>query len=368
MNQEGKYLLQNRKDEKDFRNWFPKAIVLVGVIVMIIFYERIWHHFSIVSDKEKLSMDITGQVGDFIGGVVGTLFSLVGVLLLFITLRDQRESFKKERFEQRLFELIKLNSQNVSEFEIAGTVKGRNCFKFMINELRFIYRLVEVGASAMNVLNENSKVNSPKEYLKMAYLIMFFGIGYSSERQLHELFNEDEKKIFNEGVKAKLEEVQNLYEKQAKSFEPKYFSYDIPLTGIPDGFTFETKFFPFDGHTSRLGHYFRQLFQTIMYIDQQPIIIIDHTEKYEYAKNVRATLSNQEQLLLFYNSISTLGSEWIEYDLIKKYALIKNIPLGIIDIGIHPHEIFGQFNAEGRFLFETDEILARQNKREGNMN
>lgn len=351
--------LQNKKDEKFLLNGFAIILVVIGLIVMIIFYFMMGQHYSIAPSNGKTNMEATGQIGDFIGGVVGTLFSLVGILLLFITLRDQRDSFKKERFEQRLFELIKLHSQNVSEFEIAETVKGRSCFKYMINELRLIYRLVEVGALAENLLNDNPKVGTPKDYLKMAYLIMFFGIGYSSERQLLELFNDEEAKIFNDFVKGKLMEVQASYESHSGTYSSKYFSYNIPLTGIPDGFTFETKFYPFDGHTSRLGHYFRLLFQIVKYVDKQPITIVNNEEKYEYVKNLRATLSNQEQLLFFYNSISTFGMEWIQNGLIKKYALIKNIPLGVIDIGIHPHEIFGKFNDDGKYLFETDEILAR---------
>jgi hypothetical protein len=351
--------LENQKDEKYLLNGFAIILVVIGLIVMITFYIKMGQHFSIASEKDKISMDVNGQIGDFIGGVVGTLFSLVGVLLLFITLKDQRESFKKERFEQRLFELIKLHSQNVSEFEIAGTVKGRSCFKFMINELRLIYRFVEIGALKENIVNDSPEVASPRDYLKMSYLIMFFGIGYTSERQLHELFNKEESRIFDDFVKEKLMEVQAQYESEIGANSSINFSYKIPLVGIPDGFTFETRFYPFDGHASRLGHYFRLLFQIVKYVDKQPITIIDNDEKYEYVKNLRATLSNQEQLLFYYNSMSKFGVDWIHEGLIKKYALIKNVPLGIIDIGIHPHDIFGILNDDGKYLFETDEILAR---------
>lgn len=353
--------IQNKKNEKSFLNVLAITLLVAGVAVMMIFFFKIQQNYFISSKSEHPNLDVTAQIGDFIGGVVGTLFSLAGVLLLIITLRDQRVSFKRERFEQRFFELLKLHTNNLSEFEIAGVVKGRACFKYMINELRFIYRIVEVGALKENLMNDVPKVATERDYLKMAYLIMFFGIGYSSERQLMEIFNAEEAKIFNGFVKYNLEMVQKDYSKQSKNYESISFTYHLPLTGIPDGFTFETRFYPFDGHSSRLGHYFRLLFQTVKYVDKQPDDIISLGDKYDYAKNLRANLSNYEHLLLFYNSISTLGSEWINTDnnLIKKYALIKNIPLGIVDIGIHPHEIFGKYNDQGKFLFETDEILER---------
>ena len=56
--------------------------------------------------------------------------------------------------------------------------------------------------------------------------------------------------------------------------------------------------------------------------------------KYEYIKILRCQMSNTEEKLLFYDTISDLGAEW-EYNannindkLITKYNFIKNIPLG----------------------------------------
>ena len=352
---------EDHKFEKSLLIGFAYLFVIIGLVILICFFNKIGNHFEISPSKAKPDLSITGFIGDFIGGVVGTFFSIAGFVILVITLRDQKEAFLKERFEQRLFEMIKLHSQNVSEFEIAEVVKGRDCFKYMINELRFIYRLVEIGALNLNLLQEKSLVNSRIDYLKMAYLIMFFGIGYSSERQLMEIFNKDESEIFKLYIKTYLEGVQEQYKKETSKVESKYFTLLLPLDGLAEEFILETRFYPFEGYSSMLGHYFRMLFQTVKYIDSQPDKIVSKDEKYGYTKNVRAILSIQEQLILYYNSLSSLGSDWIseKNNLLKKYALIKNIPLAIIDIGIHPHEIFGILNDDGKYLFETDEIKSK---------
>jgi len=54
-----------------------------------------------------------GLIGDFIGGLVGTIFSIIGILLLYETLALQRKEFKetrkvlmKEQFENTYFALI----------------------------------------------------------------------------------------------------------------------------------------------------------------------------------------------------------------------------------------------------------------------
>jgi hypothetical protein len=91
----------------------------------------------------------------------------------------------------------------------------------------------------------------------------------------------------------------------------------------------------YGGHQFKLGHYYRHLFQTVRYIDQQEVFC--YREKYEYAKTLRAQLSTPEQYLLFFNSLSISGRQWefahikgksqnLNCYLITKYNLIKNVP------------------------------------------
>jgi hypothetical protein len=63
---------------------------------------------------------------------------------------------------------------------------------------------------------------------------------------------------------------------------------------------------PFEGHQSRLGHYYRHLFQTIIFVNSQKLNI----NKYEYVKMLRSQLSIHEQALLFINSFTDLGDDW----------------------------------------------------------
>jgi len=63
---------------------------------------------------------------------------------------------------------------------------------------------------------------------------------------------------------------------------------------------------PFEGHQSRLGHYYRHLYQMTRYVDEQSIDI----NKYEYVKTIRAQLSTHEQALLLLNSLTPVGQDW----------------------------------------------------------
>ena len=58
-------------------------------------------------------------------------------------------------------------------------------------------------------------------------------------------------------------------------------------------------------------------------------------QKADLIKILRVQMGNYEQGVLFYNSISSLGSSWSKIvkggkSLIERYELVKNIPRGFI--------------------------------------
>ncbi len=67
-----------------------------------------------------------------------------------------------------------------------------------------------------------------------------------------------------------------------------------------------------------LGHYYRYLFNIIKFIDES-----EYRDGY-YIKLLRAQLSDQELLLLFYNCLSDVGNKFREYA--EKFALFDNLP------------------------------------------
>lgn len=70
-----------------------------------------------------------------------------------------------------------------------------------------------------------------------------------------------------------------------------------------------------------LDHYFRHLYRIFKYINDVDELNISEEKKYEYASIVRATLSQYELILLFYNGFSHPKFKV----LIEKYALFNNI-------------------------------------------
>lgn len=104
------------------KNWRQfKAEILAGLLLFLVA-----SGIFIVNAVRGFS-DIEGEFlehfGSFIGGYVGSLFSLGAMLLLFATLRAQRQASEDQNFETKYFALLTLHRSNVKE----GFVHGICC-------------------------------------------------------------------------------------------------------------------------------------------------------------------------------------------------------------------------------------------------
>jgi hypothetical protein len=69
----------------------------------------------------KNDYEVTGQFGDFIGGVVGTLFSLAGTLLIYLTFKEQlkfnneQKDFNKQQLDFNNFQQIEKEKDRMRE-------------------------------------------------------------------------------------------------------------------------------------------------------------------------------------------------------------------------------------------------------------
>lgn len=73
---------------------FSITLIIIGVAILIIsILPFTWNDLSI-DVTQKANASKIAQYGDFIGGVVGSIFSLAGVILFYVALKEQREDFK----------------------------------------------------------------------------------------------------------------------------------------------------------------------------------------------------------------------------------------------------------------------------------
>ena len=91
------------------------TLIIFGLIIIIVFLLKSYSDGYKITKESITDYEVTGQFGDFIGGVVGTFFALAGTLLIFLTFREQTNENKRIAFESSFFEMIRNHRENINE-------------------------------------------------------------------------------------------------------------------------------------------------------------------------------------------------------------------------------------------------------------
>ncbi len=194
----------------------------------------------------------------------------------------------------------------------------------MFIELNACFEFVSLFINAYDK-NLGFQKDDNETILDIAYLIFFMGIGKSSDKLITISLKDRCDEIFLTQL------IKYLNTEVKEQFRTGRRNFSLPADG------YQPKYMPFDGHMTRLGHYYRHLYQTVGFIANQDNELINESGKCEYAKTLRAQLSDYEQLILFYNANSSLGKSWIKEGYLKRFRMIKNMPVPLADFGVNPY-------------------------------
>ena len=365
---------------------FTVILLVISAVIFIFFFISTAIDGYTIFGSNKIDFQVTGQVGDFIGGLLGTIINAAAFYFLYLTLNEQRlESSKqavnnrKENFEKKFYELVSLHRANVSELKHKRNgelYEARSVFKILIEEftecfhevIRFAKMYPEMHDTEINpryfeklekIKNSNNLKASVKELalINLAYSIFYYGVTEESETVHLHMFRRKYKHNYTNKLKHFLQLKPRKDDTEGFKRWHTFVSQDVQhmknefeiiydnrrnFTPNPNSPQTADNFYSekyYNGHQEQLGHYFRHLFQSFKFLSLQNTL--SDNEKYFYAKTLRAQLSTHEQLLVFFNSISSLGMKWEylaeveksfpeipleQFKLISKYDIIKNVP------------------------------------------
>lgn len=103
-------------------------ITTLSFIIVVGFIFKWQHHIYLFDNNYVVDSNLLGTYGDFIGGVLGTIFALISVLFLIRTFNQQKavtekneEQIENQRFNDLFFELLRLYQSEISE--LCGTIQ-----------------------------------------------------------------------------------------------------------------------------------------------------------------------------------------------------------------------------------------------------
>lgn len=277
-----------------------------------------WNIFPGLADKDWLIKDKDGNIvddglegkwgafGDFIGGILNPILGFITIILLLIAhQKDNKrdEDFVKQRevdlFLSRVQQLKQTHNDHINNLHLIVIDKSNESSKYeFVHQGRFLFTIV---------LNSLSII---KEYFFKDKNFKNFNDAQLVEISIALLLNGDSqhfRKFF-----------------QSKYPEISYNEITLPiLKKIRVRLKQLVNFEMLIGLRTQLSPYFRNLFHIIDTIDTNKVI--NSQLKYELIKDIRVTMSSQEQTLLLLNASTDIGKKWNEKELIIKYRLCRNI-------------------------------------------
>ena len=312
-------------------------LLIIGAIIALCFLALNNANYEIGKDFDY---NKTGQFGDYIGGVVGTVFALAGTILVFASFVQQQHRNTIESFEKNYFEMLRVHEDIVREMTYEDKT-SRDVFPLAIDHLRDYYI-------------------SSLEELKLLEKLLDVGE-----------FDEDkDKPIFIQFYKERdIEVVAMFLSMGILYYGTEKFSLSLkegdPLRIISEKVAENIPNYGYEPMGNILGHYYRQMYQAVNYILKTKWL--KECERYDYVKLLRAQLSDYEQMMLYYNSMSVNGSSWRDaqsrteiekMSLIGRFCLIKNIPYHYDYFFRHPSKMYEEekkvWKAKGKDFFENE--------------
>lgn len=309
--------------------------IAIGIYITFVFISKIATTVSVIESGESIDQQLTGVIGDFIGGIVGTIWSFAGVILFFLALRlqskelslqleelkDTRLVFKTQQFENTFFNLLK----NQNDIRLNTEIKNKD-YNYQTHSNQDYY------------IRGNAVFEEIKDIL------------------FKEKENLDSNLTKSETVKTILEsdiEIKDEYwdkekgEKFLKKFKNHYsVSYDL-VKNNPSIYPKLIFKLVYNRFNNQLSHYFRNIYHILLYIkeneereisttlfneingnkigiyiNKENVAVKNIRDKYKkYSQFLQAQMSNTELLLLFYNVLFFPKAK----KLVQYYDLIENL-------------------------------------------
>lgn len=252
---------------------FDINLKTLGLLLLVIPVPALTGYYLIKNLHKDFSS--LGSFGDFVAGTTVPVLTFISFLALVLTLRLQSEQLNIQNEEMQLTR--KEMQDTRKEFELQNETMAIQRFE------NTFFQMINLHNDIVNNINYEESRDSIKGRASFKHLSEDFTVLYMNKKE-HKLEND----FIN---KNEIDRIRITY--------CKFFSH------------FE----------DRLGHYFRNLYRIVKFIDESNSLISE--DKKTYIGILRAQLSSYELVLLLYNSLDINNHKSLL--LIFKYNLLDGI-------------------------------------------
>lgn len=255
------------------------AVTLLVIAILMLFFPYFKLN-NIQVGNFKIVIPEYDKFGTFISGVTAPFLSLAAFVLLYLTYKSQKEELadskkilkeqnttqQTQRFETTFFNLLNLHHSIVNNIDLEIKEKHTDQWK----ETHWYETEIKKGRDC--------------------FLTFYAGFKTAYKKQ--------------KSNNSRSEETLLIEDTEIITVKKAYHEFFVK-------------------HHYDLGHYFRNLYHLIKFIDKSEM-----PDKQMYVSLVRAQLSSHELLLIFYNCTSDYGQKFTPY--MTTYHFLKNMPTELL--------------------------------------
>ena len=311
-------MTKQKKEKWTFLHWLSLSSLLIGLGIMIVFLFKVSSSFSIATKDNAIDITASASVATFIGGIVGTVWTLVSIFLFYLNLRKQTEALglqqsqiemtkkqiDRQQFENTFFNLLR--TQQEIRNQISYTTKNTETN--------------EINTLEANAFFDFCKISLKKEYQDL------------SDFTTHEMISLALESAISEKNFTKEIAIRERYEKLNNPQNQEKLKTPLGKAQL-------AYWSVFDKYHNQLGHYFRHLYHILKFVEVNQIDEINQIEKdsknyieniesikkkyLRYVNFIQAQMSSGELLILFYNGLCFVEMK----KLIHEFNFLENLAL-----------------------------------------
>ena len=308
------------------------AIVVLGVMGFVLFF-RIIIDKAYFNTSWEIDTKLAADFGSFVGGFVGTIFSLIGTLVVAYTFEkqfrqtnrmfeEQNKLNRKSEATNNFFKMIDFQNAIIEQMELPtikdGNEKGRKVFvtsKEQINEILDLYSRHKGGAKDKTGLISIYDLND-NELFDFTYTLFYYGFP--------DVFSDSFARDHSPNIISTLRKAgysKRRIKRYLKAMEFQLCDYGNKTDNKPIREWLINRV-----NQPYLSSYFQNLYGAINLVDSNTDF--EDSEKENLINILRAQLSTPELYILDIHRRSKIskvtGEDWSTY--INNYGLLKNLP------------------------------------------
>lgn len=295
----------------DKRN-FKLKLACVLPFIFVIFFVVLFFNKNMILSLHDIKVDFFGNIGSYLGGVFGTIFTMFTTGLLIFQIYKQHIVTSKKDITDKFYKHLDIHMQDLFALNVKNVIAGKEKERSEGRRAFVVFRIQINGL--LRYLSKKKSKNiwraiSPGIQISVVYTIFYYGYDSKWKRDYNVHFKNlmvsKSKNLILEALEKSIVKHEKAKDQIILKKNTKNCSVKITRTNL-----------------TSISSYFENMFYAINLVDKADYF--DLSEKRNLVDMFICQLSEPEKFVFFFYLVSPFGGKWEKENLLK-YNLLAGL-------------------------------------------